>query len=269
MEETTSTAKLPPSSSTGGLTSVTPGSRSASRATLSAWGPSAADRELDRGVSEGWKLGPQRVVDPVRAGAVGQDLGVDRGEPDAEEGDPERDQQRRACDRDPAGEPHHQPREPVPEALLGGPGVAFRAAAEEGGRKSIDARSEQGQDRRQHDQRHRRGDQRDQRPADAHRVQEALGEDEQRRERAGHGQRAEQNRAPRCCHRAPHGLESGARLGDLLAVARDDEQAVVDRQPEPESDHEVEREDRDRAKLAGHAQHQRGADDRQPPDHQR
>ena len=62
-------------------------------------------------------------------------------------------------------------REPVPEPLLGGAGVALGAAAQEGGCERIDPRSEQRQDRRQHDQRNRGGDQRDQRSADAHRVE--------------------------------------------------------------------------------------------------
>jgi hypothetical protein len=58
-------------------------------------------------------------------------------------------------------------------------------------------------------------------------------------------------------------------LGDLLAVARDHEQAVVDRQPEAEPGGEVEGEDRDRGQLAGDAQQQEGPDDRQAPDHRR
>ena len=71
---------------------------------------SAADRELDRGIAEGRELGPQRVVDPLRARAVGQHLGVHSGEMDAEEGDPEHDQEGRRRDRDPAGHAHHDAR---------------------------------------------------------------------------------------------------------------------------------------------------------------
>ena len=40
-----------------------------------------------------------------------------------------------------------------------------------------------------------------------------------------------------------HGLVRVAAAVDLLAVPADHEQAVIDRQPKPESDHEVERED--------------------------
>ena len=62
---------------------------------------------------------------------------------------------------------------------------------------------------------------------------------------------------------------AGPRLRDLLAVARDDEQAVVDRQPQAESGGQVEGEDRDVDELVGDAQQQEGPDDRQAADHQR
>ena len=51
----------------------------------------------------------------------------------------------------------------------------------------------------------------------------------------------------------------GAR--ELLAVARDEQQAVVHRQAEPERRRDVEREDRDLGELAQHAQREEGADD--------
>src|SRR5690606_3306897 len=66
-----------------------------------------------------------------------------------------------------------------------------------------------------------------------------------------------------------HRRQPRAGLGDLLAVAGDDEEAVVDRQPEPERRGQVEREDRDRAEFAGQPQDEEGADDRQAADHQR
>jgi len=58
-------------------------------------------------------------------------------------------------------------------------------------------------------------------------------------------------------------------LGDLLAVAGDDEEAVVDRQSQPQRRGQVEGEDRDRAEFAGEAEDEEGADDRQAADHQR
>ena len=225
--------------------------------------------EHDRLVVEGREVGTQRVVDLAGAGRAGQHLGVDGGELDREERDPERDQQRRARRGDPAREPHHQLAQPVPEPLRGGLGVAIGAAVEEGGGERVDPLAEQREHRRQHDQRDRGGDQRDQRPADPHRVEEALREDEQRGERPGDGQGAEQDRPPGGLHRPPHRRQPRSRAGDLLAVARDHEQAVVDRQAEPEAGDQVEGEDRDRAHLAGDAQHQECADDRQPADQQR
>ena len=75
-----------------------------------------------------------------------------------------------------------------------------------------------------------------------------------------------------CARRSPSSGASprpGAAAGDLLAVARDDEQAVVDREAEPEPGDEVEREDRDRGQLARDAEHQEGADDREAADEQR
>ena len=129
--------------------------------------------------------------------------------------------------------------------------------------------AEHGEDRGQNDERDRGGHQRDQRAADAHRVEEPLREDEQRGERAGDGQRAEQDGAPGGRHRPAHRREAGPGLRDLLAVARDDEQAVVDRQPEPEPGDQVEGEDRDRAELAGDPQHDQRADDREAADEQR
>ena len=73
----------------------------------------------------------------------------------------------------------------------------------------------------------------DQRPAQPHRVEEALREDQQRGQRRGDGQRGEEDGAPRRRHHPSHRRQARAVLGDLLAVAGDDEEAVVDRQAQP------------------------------------
>ena len=78
------------------------------------------------------------------------------------------------------------------------------------GRERVDALAEQGEDGGEDDERDRGGDQRHQRAADPHRVEEALREDDQRGDRAGDGQRAEQDRAPGGRHRPLHRLEPGA-----------------------------------------------------------
>ncbi len=63
-------------------------------------------------------------------------------------------------------------------------------------------------------------------------------------------------------------VRPGTGLGDLLAISRDHEEAVVDRQAEAEAGDEVEREDRDRAHLGRAAQHHERADDCQAADEQ-
>ena len=214
------------------------------------------------------ELRAHRVVDLARAGLLGQHLRVDRRELDREERDPERDQQRRGHRGDPPRDPHHEARQPVPEPGARGPGVRLGAALEERRSERVHAPPQQRQDRRQHDQRDRRRDQRDQRAAEAHRVEEVLREDEQRGESSGNGERREQDRASRRGQGAAHRFETGPRARDLLAIARDDEEAVVDRQPEPEARNEVDREDRDVGQLVGDPQHQERADDRQHTDDQ-
>ena len=205
----------------------------------------------------------------MRARAGRQDLCVNGGEFDAGERNPKGNQQRSRRDRDPTRHAHHEAGEPEPEPVLGRPRFLLCPPAQRGRRERINARSQQSEDRRQDDQRDRGGDQRDERPADPHRVEEALRKHEQRRDRTRDGESTEQNGPPRCRHRPPHRLEARAGLRDLFAVARDDEQAVVDRQPEAQADHKVEREDRYRSQLARNAEHDHRADDRQPADEQR
>ncbi len=83
-------------------------------------------------------------------------------------------------------------------------------------RQRVHPRAQEDEDRGQDDQGQGRGDQRHQRPAEAHRVQEALREDHQRGQRGRHRQRGEQDRAPGGRHRAPHRLRAG---GPLRAIS--------------------------------------------------
>ena len=62
---------------------------------------------------------------------------------------------------------------------------------------------------------------------------------------------------------------SGFSLRELLAEAGDEEERVVDRQPEAEPDHEVEREDRERVHLVDRRQREERAHHRGHPDHER
>ena len=110
------------------------------------------DQHADGAVPEGRELGPQHVVHLPGAGALGQHLGIDRGELHRVEGDAEHDQQRGGGRGDPDRAAPDELREPVPEALLGDPCLALGAALQECGRQPVDARPEQRQHRRQHGQ---------------------------------------------------------------------------------------------------------------------
>ena len=167
------------------------------------------------GVSrKGGNSAAQGVVDLARARRLRQHLGVDRGELDRlKNGIPSAISSAALATAIRPGTAHHELREPVPEALGRRARVALGAAVQERGGERVDPLAEQGEDRRQDDQRDRRRDQRDQRAAEPHRVEEALREDEQRGERAGDGQRAEQHRAAGGRHRPAHRLEARARCG--------------------------------------------------------
>ena len=229
----------------------------------------AFDVDPDRGVVEGRELALDRLVGLAGAGRLRQHGRVDGVELDPEEGQAEDDQQQGAERGHRDRSPHHEAREPVPEAALGGPRVGLGAALEEARGAGVDAVAEQGQHRRQHGQRDQRREQRHQGAAEAHRVEEALREDQQRGERGGDGQRGEEDGAPGGGEDASHRRQARPVLGDLLAVAGDDEEAVVDSQAQAERRGQVEGEDRDRGEFAGQAQDQEGADDRQAADHQR
>ena len=174
-----------------------------------------------------------------------------------------------AGERDAPRNPHHGAREPVPEAFRGGARVGLGPALEELGGERVDPLAEEREDGGQDRQRDRRRRERDERAADAHRVEEPLREHRQRRQRARDGDRGVGHGPAGGRHRSPERLHACARLGDLLAVARDDEQAVVDREAQPEARDEVEREDRDRAQLAGDREEQERRDDREAADQKR
>jgi hypothetical protein len=123
--------------------------------------------------------------------------------------------------------------------------------------------------RRQRDQRDQAGGERRDRAADRHRVQKALREDEQREHRRRHRHRAEDDRPPGGAQCAFQGPRAVAVARDLLAIARQDEQRVVDRQTQPEPDREVQREDRQRRRLVEEPQAEKRGHDRQQADEQR
>ncbi len=136
-------------------------------------------------------------------------------------------------------------------------------------REGVDALAEDHQQRRQRGQRDDAGDDRGDRPGRTHRVQKARREDEQAQHRRGDRQRAEDDRPARGAQRLGDRFAAGPQALHLLAIARQDEQRVVDRQPESEPDREVQREDRQQRDLVDDPQAEERAHDRQQPDEQR
>ncbi len=117
------------------------------------------------------------------------------------------------------------------------------------GREGIDPRPEHVEERRKRHERDRPGGERDQRSADRHRPEEALREHEQRRHRRGDGQGREEHRPAGGRHRPPKRLDGVPADCELLPIARDHEQRVVDREPQPEPGDEVDREHREVGQL--------------------
>ena len=160
----------------------------------------------------------------------------------AEGRDGEHDQDGRRHGRHPTRPSHHPRGEPRPAAAGGELLQALR-------RERVDSRAEPVEERGQRNERDDARSQRHEDAAEAHRVEELLREDEQAGHRRGHGEGAEDDGATRASHRR------GERLGPvpvpcgLLTPPRDDEERVVDREPEPEAGDEVEGEDGERMDL--------------------
>ncbi len=118
------------------------------------------------------------------------------------------------------------------------------------------------------DQREQPGQQGDGHARVGEAAQEGDGEDERGAQGRGHGQGTEGDRAP-CgangAHDSGPGLVAGAQL---LAEARDDEQAVVDREAQSEGGGEVEGVDRDLGQARHDLQHEERADDGHDTDQQ-
>ena len=149
------------------------------------------------------------------------------------------------------------------------PRVAFGGALESLRGERVDPRPEQGEDRRQDDKRKGGCDQRDERAGDPHRAKEQLREDRERRDRGGDRERAEHDRPARGRERAAQRVDAEAVDGGFLAVAGDHEQAVVDREPEPEAGHHVEREHRQVGEARDDPQREEGRQDREASEQRR
>ena len=125
------------------------------------------------------------------------------------------------------------------------------------------------QQRGDDEDRDHRGEHRDRGAGDGHRVEEALRHEDQRRHRRGDGEAGEERGAPGGLHGAAVRLARRAAAADLLAVARDHQQRVVDREAEAEPGGDVEREERGVDEARHDPQHEERADDRDAADQQR
>ena len=150
-------------------------------------------------------------------------------------------------------------------------GRAARSAArcQRGRRERVHVRAEQSKERRQHGQCDDAGERRDDQPAQGHRTQEAEREHEQRRESSSDRDRAEGDRAPGRLEGRAQRLDPGTVPDELLPVARDEQQAVVDREAETCARDEVEREDRDRGHVVDHSDQCQRDHDREAAGNQR
>ena len=182
------------------------------------------------------------VRDDPGALAGGQDGRVDAAPPHAKRRSSDHQQQHRGARGDQRGPAHHASSQPVP-----GTRVRTRPG-------SADAPAEQHQQRGHDQQGTGSGDQRDERAAEPHRDQEALREDGQAGQRCRDRGRAEHNRpAGRGQRRPERFIRAGLPL-QFFAETPDQEQAVVDREPETQTDHHVHREDRQRQRRVHQAQ---------------
>ena len=184
--------------------------------------------------------------------------------------------------RDPAGEEHDWPvhdrvRQPRPHALLG------VAAAREPRNRQVQARAHELRDRdslcplapvdreQRGLKRHRRGDrhERDQEAADPHRAHERRGHEEQQREPDCHRRPGEDDRPPRRRHRPHDRVVLQAVPRQFLAEAVDDQQGVVDRDPQPDQLDEVRHVRRHRDVVSEGVDRAEGASDRTGGEQQR
>jgi len=212
------------------------------------------------------EVGPDRVGHLPAGRGRGQRAVVGQAEPHAQERAAEGQQQRDHRHGDQHRPAHHRERDAVPQRAPGRAPGRPRAAADA---EQVHAAPEQRQQRRQHDQRagrrhHDHGD-----PRVGEGAQEAAGEHQQRgqrhRDRAG----AEQHGAPGGADRLDDRRAGVQPAAQLLAVAGDDEQAVVDGQAEAERGGQVQRVGRDVGEGGQDAQHQQRAEDRDAADQQR
>ena len=225
------------------------------------------DRALDSSVAN---FVPDGLGHLAALGARGQDPVVGQAEADAQERGAEQDQEGDHGQGDRDRPAHHRGGDPVPEAGPGLPGGRGGGpAAEERQGEPVDPAAEHGQQGREHDQGADRGQGDHGDAGVAEGAQEVEGEHQQGEQGDGHGGGAEQHRAAGGAHGHDQGVGHLPAGPQLLAVAGDDEQAVVDGQAEAERGGQVEGVDGDVGDLGQDPQHEQGADDGEAADGQR
>ena len=147
--------------------------------------------------------------------------------------------------------------EPVPAAL---PHLPVGPTTD---RERIHARAEQDEQGRQHRERDQPGERPHEPAGKPHRAHEPEREHGQRRDRDAHRHRAERDRPPGRRERRAHGLDARPTPGELLAVAGDEQQAVVDPEPETRAGDDVQRVRGDRRRPVEQAKQEQRAEDRQ------
>ena len=123
--------------------------------------------------------------------------------------------------------------------------------------------AEQDEERGQDGQRDQARERRDQAAGDPHRAQEPEREEGERRDRSRDGHRAEGDGPARRRDRPPDGIGARPEPRELLAVAGDEEQAVVDPEPEPDPGDDVQGVGRHGHREVENAQHEQPTQDRQ------
>jgi hypothetical protein len=201
-----------------------------------------ADRQRERRVTVALERVAEREVDGARVVRPREDRRVDAGRLHPERKRPGGQQQRGGDERHGDRALLHERRDRVPASA-----VFFSRSGLE--RQCVHARPEHGQQRGDDDDGGERREQGHERPAESHRVQEPLREQTQGHDGRSHGERAEDHGPARGPERRRERFHAGPVLFDLLAVARDEEEAVVDGEAETQGRHEVERGDGDRNGL--------------------
>ena len=201
------------------------------------------DDQAGRRLGEGTELGLDELIGGPGRAAGRQAARVGSGEGDVQERSGQHQQDEQGGEGPQGGSAHDHGGDPVPASCrlsTRGLAVPARRAAR------CDAVPVDRQKRRQDEQREDTSREDDDGTGDPHGVDEALGEDGERRHGGRDGERAEEHR-PACG--PPHDGQGG--LGralpvELLTESRDDQEAEVDREAQAEGDDQVEGEDRQR-----------------------